>query len=501
MKNNYFIIQKLFFAGMFLWAFTAGDLSAQRTVIVEDGSFGNLNTVIEADTATDGSRVDSNTVYILKRDKVYILNGALSFKFPLNLEAENGIGERPRIIPGVSATGGESERPFRPKNDLHLKGLYITSKDIADKLNSKMIRVSGDELIINVENCYLEFDGQSFVRLDGDDCTVKFTDCTLANLGQTSDPSNGRIIDDRGNDVDTVVFDNCTIFNITHRVTRDDGGIMRYYRINNNTIFNVGGPVFQIGEVIKAEIYNNILANYSFYGNLIDPVTGISGHVFSIDSLGQDYIDQGFTQEVSIHHNNFYLDTAYTNLAVWGDSIAARVLFDETTQAFIDKNGEGATNISENLLFDNPPALETDMVTKFWELGPEDPGIPFFDLTNEPFTFNIPYSSLSYTAGVDGSKLGTSVWQGYTPVGIFSKESFENNIKIYPNPVTDVLNVTVQNKNSTIHIYNSISVEVKRFDNVDSSIRIPVSDMKTGLYFLTVEDQSGVQGKVKFIKK
>jgi len=84
---------------------------------------------------------------------------------------------------------------------------------------------------------------------------------------------------------------------------------------------------------------------------------------------------------------------------------------------------------------------------------------------------------------------------------IFSKESFENNIKIYPNPVTDVLNVTVQNKNSTIHIYNSISVEVKRFDNVDSSIRIPVSDMKTGLYFLTVEDQSGVQGKVKFIKK
>jgi len=501
MKHFYSSLFKTMLAAMVIISLSI-TVTAQRTVVIEDGTLGGINKIILGDTTDDGARVDTNTVYVLKRNRMYLMSGTLELKFPLTLVAEDGAGARPMLVPGV-VEGGESQRPFKMKADLRLKGLYVTNMDIGGKMNTKMIRASADNIIIDIDDCVLEYDAKNFVRLDGANCVVKIRNSILGNLGNTGYPSYGRVIDDRGNDVDTVIIENCTIYNATHRVTRDDGGIMKYYRINNNTIFNVGGPVFQIGEVIHAELYNNIVYNYGFYGSLISPDFRYGRYIINIDSLGQDYIDDGYTQVVRVHHNSFYLDSAYTKLEIWGDSIEAYHIFDSTTLAFMKENGDSATNIIEMIPFVNPPKLQTEVVSKYWELGPKDPGIPWFDTTGAPYVFDFPDTCASATAGTDGSQLGDPRWKTYTPEGIFSPENnHDNGLQIYPNPVTNVLHVTTNGSHSNVvTIYSVIGAKMFSFKTKDVSFEVPVNQLKNGIYILSIKNENGQLSRMKFIKK
>ncbi len=475
-------------------------LRAQRTVVIDDGTYGNINNVIMGDTTADGARVDTNTIYVLKRNKMYIMSGTLSTYFPLTIVAEEGEGDRPILVPGVSA-GGESERPFKMKADLHLRGLYVTDTDLGGKMIQKMIRASADNVLIDIEDCILANEGKNYVRIDAANCSVIIHNSILANCGKTSYPSYGRVVDDRGNDVDTVIIENCTIYNLTHRVSRDDGGIMRYYRINNNTIFNAGGPVFQIGEVIHAELYNNIVYNYGFYGSSISPDFPYGRYIITVDSLGQDYINQGYTQEVRIHHNNFFLDTAYTNLAIWGDSILPYKIYDSVALAFMKENNDSVTNIVESIPFVNPPKLQTEVVTQYWLLGPEDPGIPWFDTTGAPYIFDFPDTCASATAGTDGSQLGDPRWNTYSPEGVFQVNKFTNEVQIYPNPVGDILQIRMEGSDNTVRIYSITGAEVLSIRNLDHAANIPVTQLSKGIYILTVQNGKGTLKRAKFIKK
>ena len=93
------------FLAMFLMA-SFGNLSAQRQVIVEPGDHhvGLLNEAISGDTTETGERVDLNTVYIFKTwtVAVYLLNGSIGEDFPVSIAAEDGPGERPKLVPGVA---------------------------------------------------------------------------------------------------------------------------------------------------------------------------------------------------------------------------------------------------------------------------------------------------------------------------------------------------------------------------------------------------------------
>ena len=98
---------------------------AQRTVEVDQG-VGTLNMAIDGDTTDTGARVDSNTVYVLQKDGIYLLNGSIENRFPLTIVAADGEGARPVIRPG-NVDGGSSSRPFRPRGDLHVRGVYVTN--------------------------------------------------------------------------------------------------------------------------------------------------------------------------------------------------------------------------------------------------------------------------------------------------------------------------------------------------------------------------------------
>ncbi len=499
MKKRLLNLVFLFVATLMLVSIS--NLSAQREVTVPAGDHrvGILNDAISGDTTASGDRVDLNTVYILERDEVYLLNGSIREDFPVSIAAADGSGARPRIVPGVAELGGESSRPFRPENDLTLKGLYVTGLDALGSLTTRMIRVSADHAVITIDDCYMDRDGQSVIRLDVDSCIISIKNTTIANIGNTKDPSNGRIVDDRGNHVVSITFENNTIYNISRGITRDDGGILGSIVFNNNTVFNTGTSLFQLGQVIDAQIENNIFYNYSFYANDFNAEAGVYGNCITADSLSQTYLDLGYTQNIRVRNNSWNIEDAYLNLPVLGDSLGFDELFNPTVAAFVGENGDSATNMMmAAIAFTAPAVAQTDLVTKFWTLGQANEGIPDFDVTGEPYDFSYPSSAPQASAGTRSQALGDPKWMpGFTTV---NKINSDTKVRMYPNPATDVIFLESKAKIQSVNIFDITGKSVMSLKNSDKLEMISVSSLSKGIYLVNVRFEDGTVSSVKMMK-
>ena len=79
-----------------------------------------------------------------------------------------------------------------------------------------------------------------------------------------------------------------------------------------------------------------------------------------------------------------------------------------------------------------------------------------------------------------------------------SVEDFEaNDIKIYPNPVSDALNVYLNTSIKTIEIY---SVQGKKLITMNETSTIDVSRLSKGLYLVKIYAMDKVQSTLRFIK-
>jgi len=189
--------------------FTGTAVQAQRTVNVEPG-LGTLNVAIDSDTTETGARVDSNTVYVLERGGFYALEGSIQNRgYHLSIVAEDGEGDMPMLVP-AAGDGGVSSRPFRARGDLTLRGLYVTGEDNTGNLNEdlRIIRVSENDVTIRIDQSHLDKDGQAAFRIDNSGNRIFITNSTISNIGTTASLDNGRVIDDRGSQIDTLVMGN-----------------------------------------------------------------------------------------------------------------------------------------------------------------------------------------------------------------------------------------------------------------------------------------------------
>lgn len=77
--------------------------------------------------------------------------------------------------------------------------------------------------------------------------------------------------------------------------------------------------------------------------------------------------------------------------------------------------------------------------------------------------------------------------------------------RVYPNPVTDLLNFQVVNdqKVKYVQVTNSLGVEVINQVVISSinNLELNVSDLKSGVYFIRLEGENGVLRQRKFIKR
>ena len=451
MKQNYF--QKIMmFACVLFAAGLAGQLTAQERIVnIPPPTAENpkpIDQYIMGDTIMEGenmgARVDSfNTVYVLERGegKVYLINSLIqNVDWPLTVVAEEGDGPRPYLY--LLAEG--TDYCFRPKGDLTRKGLHLSVIDNLGAVAQRIVRVSADNVTVTVDDCWFDDSHQAAFRLDNADMSLFITNSTFSNIGSPKDPDNGRWLDLRGNDQDTLIVENCTFYNLTHCIIRNGGGRIKYARFNNCTFANVGRRGFQLGATAGFTCTNSILYNVGF----VSQDTGSSQAVFELDAIGQADLDAGLTQEINISHNLIYLDT--TIFENWlNDTLSATLLGDSVAMLFINANAD-AVWYNEKIEFTDGPGdvanmalmldhqLDPDLVVEDspdW-MNPDPPALGY----HVDVPFNLGYAnSVAYGGADDGMQLGDRRWTASNSTRVKETRIESASLSIYPVPAHDQL--------------------------------------------------------------
>jgi hypothetical protein len=429
-------MKKIYYACTLIFLFLAllvVDANGQiRYVDVEPG-IGTLTDTIRGDTTDLGERIDpENTVYRLQRgpEAYYGLEGSISNSdFPLTIVAADGDGARPFLQPRV--VDNESSRAFRPRGDITLIGLHVTNMDDLGGMNTRMLRCSAEDITVTLDDCWFDQDGQSFIRVDDPGQSFFITNCVISNIGLPSDPNNGRGIDDRGNDIDTIIIENCTFFNVTSRIIRDDGGVIKYAKINNNTMVNIAQMGITFGAIDTLIVTNNIAMNAGFL-----PKDDDDGWVvFSADSVN------GVAPYVEFTNNTAYVDTSEI-AAFLNDTITVTPIFNPTLAALVGPDDNDNWRIE---FTDGPPFNDSIVIYTYDPAfaGGEAPDWVVPDLPgdgNGLYHMDVYYDfGYAHTQAVfgatDGGQMGDRNWEATWASSV--KPVFEEGVSlsVYPMPV------------------------------------------------------------------
>ena len=421
--------------------------NAQRIVNVPFDKVGRLEETIHGDSLI---RKTQPTVYVLARGGYYgTLTPIINYDH-LQIRAAYGPGAMPIIRPAIPATGSAS-RPFAPKGNLTLSNVYIVGKDdnqTAPALITDVIRPTAGGLRIVIDSCHLDQDGSSAIRLDNANNRVFITNTIFSNMGDQNS-LNGRILDTRGTNQDTLVIENCIMYNITEKLVRTgtEGatGFMGYYRINQNTIVNCpNNTMFNFGKVKTGFYTNNLVVNSACIGDTSTP-----GGMLMADPRTDT------PQSLTISNNNWYIDTAITNLyktikppfalftprrrnmmdsTVTRISATTRSKNDTIAVAFV--TGLTVPTATVLSMHDTSKSQLTNQKTNL----PVAPGSIEFGQTHYALNLTYPTSSALYTAGTKGQRIGS--WLDWKAVvngigddgqagGIPAQYALNQN---YPNP-------------------------------------------------------------------
>lgn len=179
-------------------------------------------------------------------------------------------------------------------------------------------------------------------------------------------------------------------------------------------------------------------------------------------------------------------------------------------------------------------SMPIDSVVKYWVTKNNcNPVATFSNVPNTSSTDGCTAEHYRYLNGTSGSSVelykiigGTHTWPGFPFGGLgtnldinaskeiwrfFNKyslsalttvdenEQLKNILKVYPNPVSSVLNINLENESSVSIIISDVLGKIVLAEASQTN-SISVANLTSGIYFLSVKTQSGAEAKVKFIK-
>ncbi|MEM9885881.1 MAG: T9SS type A sorting domain-containing protein [Bacteroidota bacterium] len=486
------LLYTLTLASLLYWS-----LSAQTIVPVPQGN-GTLNDAIQNYIDTNGG-VDDSVIFELESGGIYVLTSTIDFDYDLNIQAAADYEVRPVILPAL-ADGGETFRPFRVRENITLRGLYVTTEDALGGRSDQIIRISNDEARIIIDDCHLDKATQSALRIDNEDNKIYMTNSIVSNIINLQNPSNGRGFDDRGQDIDTLWVENSTFYNLTARLLRDDGGEINWLLWNQNTSVNTGDRTLDIGEGLEVRVTNNLFINPAFLGDDDNDATA-----FQIDESDDEM------QNVVISHNNFYNDPALLEIydainvnAEEGDSVYVRRFLNGTASDFVSMAGLDSTIYNQEMDFINAPATPTEYVRTFYD----DPttAVPIDDgnggagpdnVAQVPFDFCYSRANPMASAGTEGQALGDPNWTSC--VTSSTKDiGKEIDLQLYPNPFSTQLNyeLTVEKTSEMDVILRNVLGQVVYQERAAAMIgfnrfTLNLDHLNNGYYYLTIQMEDG----------
>jgi len=255
---------------------TSSALFSQQRVVTITGIvpggplvYDQIYNAINADAA---NRVtNKNVVYELKRGQVYLNTSTInSVDYDLYIRAETGTGPLPLIFHTLNSAGA-SAALITARLGMTLENIEIDGKHSNGTLGNRIVNMYGKDKRCILKGCRLTNDRGGALAVQVDGVKLYMIDCIFGNQGhQISLGGNGRAVDLRNTGtVDTVVIQNCTMYNMTDRVFRNMAPIINYFKMDHNTIVNIQGyhGCVQLGKTKKAVITNNIFANPLTHGD------------------------------------------------------------------------------------------------------------------------------------------------------------------------------------------------------------------------------------------
>ncbi len=468
----------------------AGHLNAQTRIVEVQPLLGSLNNVIDGDTTAAGERIDpNNTVYQLQGGQLYPLIRTIENNgYPLHIRTNPDDPARAVLQP-FAVGGGESARAFEARGDLRIEGLRVKNVDQLGGVQERIIRARQDNIRITIDNCWLEVDAQTAIRMDQGGTRIFISNSIVSNIGLWNDPDNGRLIDDRGNDLDSLEIYNTLVYNITSRILRNGGGVTNWARIDQNTFVNTGQRGMEFGFAKDVFVTNNMIVNVGLRGK------GEGGSQAFVEI--QEWIGQG-SQTLVVSHNNLFFEQAVLNLYPAGHEYIN--LLDELAIGIINDPAMVATNTEEVLTFNNPAPTPLAWVTDFFNDNVPN-SQPSFDPDLLTWDFYYAESFDSYTGGTNGQ-----------PIGILPADfgSFVRNARseveftLYPNPMKDQFFIDIPEEAGvgSIKVYNLLGAEVASQGINRSGVHsISMAGLPSGMYLITVIDRQGKPSTKKLVKQ
>jgi Secretion system C-terminal sorting domain len=490
--------QLLVFAGLMLLV----HFGFSQTMTVNPGPSGTLNQAI--------ANNPNVKVFILKRNFPYLLSGELVLTTDITIKAEAGAGKRPIILYGPPPGAPTIEQLIRTSANLRLEGLHLTNRDNLGGISQRMIRTAADNIRIETHDCVFDDSGQTAFRLDSKGTKIYVVDCIASRLGQPNNPDNGRFIDDRGNQVDSVVIHNSAIYNVTSRIYRDGGEVVNYMQITNSTFMNAMQRGFEIGRVKQFRFLNNICADLQINGRDSSAIAANNepsslAAWIRIDSTGTG------GENWTIGYSNFFYTPEQASYYAFpftnddGDTVLVAPFFNPNAINAIAAGGWQNTIISEVLNFKNAPVFPEGIADTF-NFGATANALPWNmdGLTPDPVysqlpagtdryvifhDFNYSCDKQSNTASLTGGRLGAQL-TGDCFVSV--RDLFdEYGVLFYPNPATDRLVVQGVENIVQVQLFDLNGQLLRSLQPNDTWLELPLNGLPNGLYFVTLSDTKG----------
>jgi hypothetical protein len=485
MKKQYLLLKSLGLIAVS--ALLSMEVIAQSRIIEIEPLLGSVNDIIDGDTTDTGERIDpEDTVYQLQGGQLYPLTRSIENDgYPLYIRTNPNDSER-AILQPFAGSGGEASRAFQARGDLRIEGIQVKNVDQLGGLQERTIRMREDDIRLTIDNCWLEIDDQVTIRCDENGARIFISNSIISNQGQGNDPDNGRLIDDRGNDVDSLVIFNTVAYNITSRFLRDGGGLIDYAEVNQNTFVNSSQRGFDFGEIGELIFTNNMIANGSFEG--VDVPEGDNGFEEGFVTIAEWSNDPG-AQQLTVTNNNIFTESSLTDLYPAG--VVEVPLLDSLGTALLGSAAQD--NTTEVVTFTNGPAAPVAYLTDFFNDNVPNSATWWDDDSNFPdfpeYDFSYANSFASFSGGTDGQPIGT--------LQDFNLSTAERNtidFGLYPNPAKDQLFVDIPQDADVrvIRVFNIVGSEVSAYPaNVSGLHSLDLSDFNSGLYIITLVDGAG----------
>jgi hypothetical protein len=211
-----------------------------------------LNDHIVGDTTAGGARVDSQRVYVLERNGVYIAVTSIRNRgWDMKIRAEEGAGRAPVIYALKNpVSGAMTDDMFRVDGaggnvwfkDLIFCGIIEADTSQYHNIPTNFIRVDAAGFDITVENCMMTNTRGQVIRCEGATGTVRINNCIWANMGdlERSNLGAGKGIDIRATSCDSLIFTNNTFVNWQDRIIRHRAstGALNHLIFDHNTLVN-----------------------------------------------------------------------------------------------------------------------------------------------------------------------------------------------------------------------------------------------------------------------